>query len=187
MMDHSCFDFFPELESDRLFFRQLEVSDAPSIYSIRTNDSVMKHMDTERPNSIADSEEFIEENRASYKRKEGIYWGIVEKASQKVVGDFVYWRLVPKHFRAEIGYTLHPDYWGKGYMKEAMSTLINYGFNTIGIHSFEANINPQNDNSRRALLKVGFQKEAYFKESFYYNGKFLDSEIYSLLQQNFIY
>lgn len=185
MMNNACFDIFPELKSERLFYRQLKVSDAPAVYSIRTNDNVMKHMDTERPSCISDSEQFIIENTETYNNKEGIFWGIIEKSTQTVVGDFVYWRLIPKHYRAEIGYTLHPDYWGKGYMKEAMTTLLNYGFNNMDVHSFEANINPKNDNSRRVLVKMGFEKEAYFKESYFYKGKFLDSEIYSLLKKNF--
>jgi len=49
----------------------------------------------------------------------------------------------------------------------------------------EANINPANENSRRLLLSLGFVKEAYFKENYFYNGEYLDSEIYSLLGKNF--
>lgn len=69
-------------------------------------------------------------------------------------------------------------------MNEAMNLLINYGFNIIKLHRIEANINPNNNNSRNVLIKNKFQKEAYYRENYYYNGKYLDSEIYSLLKSD---
>ena len=70
-------------------------------------------------------------------------------------------------------------------MKEAIKTLIHFAFHTFNLNSLEANINPKNQNSRSILLKLGFQKEAYFRENYFYNGVFLDSEIYSLLKSDF--
>jgi ribosomal-protein-alanine N-acetyltransferase len=51
------------------------------------------------------------------------------------------------------------------------------------LHSIEANINPDNLASANLLEKNGFKKEAHFRENFYYNGKFLDSLIYSLVRK----
>ena len=67
-------------------------------------------------------------------------------------------------------------------MKESMITLMNFAFNTLKLHSLEANVNPENENSKKALLKLSFRKEGYFRENYYFNGKFLKSEIYSLLK-----
>jgi ribosomal-protein-alanine N-acetyltransferase len=76
---------------------------------------------------------------------------------------------------------LHPDFWRKGIMKEAVLAAIDYGFNTMKLHSIEAHINPANAASAAVLEATGFVREAYFKEDFYYKGKFTDSAIYSLL------
>jgi ribosomal-protein-alanine N-acetyltransferase len=54
----------------------------------------------------------------------------------------------------------------------------------MNLHSIEANINPENIASRKLLEKTGFVREAYFKENYFFNGKFIDSEIYSLLNKN---
>lgn len=86
-----------------------------------------------------------------------------------------------EHYRAEIGYSLLPDYWSKGYMAEAARCAIDYGFSMLNFHSIEANVNPNNAASIRLLEKMNFVREAYFRENFYYDGKFLDSAIYSLL------
>jgi len=122
-----------------------------------------------------------------YTQKRGMFWALIEISSQKFIGDFSFWKIDSKNSRAEIGYTLNPEFWGKGLMKEAMIKIINFGFDHLKLHSLEANINPENDNSRGILTNLGFLKEAYFKENYYFNGEFLDSEIYSLLEANFKY
>ena len=76
---------------------------------------------------------------------------------------------------------LLPSEWKKGYMNEAIKRVIDFGFHSMKLHSIEANINPNNIASAQLLKKYHFIKEAYFKEDYYFNGKFLDSEIYSLL------
>ena len=66
-------------------------------------------------------------------------------------------------------------------MSECLKTVLSFGFNQLHFHSIEADINPDNDVLRQLLKKHGFKQEAYFKENYFYNGVFLDSEIYSLL------
>jgi ribosomal-protein-alanine N-acetyltransferase len=66
-------------------------------------------------------------------------------------------------------------------MQEALLKVINYGFKVINLHSIEANVNPGNAASIKLLEKNKFVREAYFKENYFYNGKFLDTVIYSLL------
>jgi ribosomal-protein-alanine N-acetyltransferase len=66
-------------------------------------------------------------------------------------------------------------------MQEAMTVVLEYGFNTIKLHSVEANVNPNNTRSIQLLEKNGFVREAYHRENYYYNGHFLDSAIYSLI------
>ncbi len=184
MINDIYFDHFPTLESERLIFRKQTLDDAVHLQYLRNNDQVMEFMDAEMHKTIEISEKFITENLEIYSKKEGMFWAIIEKKSNEYIGDFAFWKITREHHRAEIGYTLKPHYWGKGYMKETMLTIIDFGFNKLNLHSLEANINPKNNNSRKILTSVGFKKEAYFKESYYYNGNFIDSEIYSLLKSD---
>ena len=66
-------------------------------------------------------------------------------------------------------------------MQESIKEVIDYGFNVMKLHSIEANVNPDNAASIRLLERNKFKREAYYKENFYFNGKFLDTAIYSLL------
>lgn len=187
MISEKFFSDFPDLESDRLLLRKPNIKYAPDLQSIRSNEEVMRYMDSDKHTTIEESEKFILENLKTYEMKNGLFWSLIEKSSNNFIGDFSFWRIDRKNSRAEIGYTLKPEYWGKGYMKEAMIRIINFGFNELNLHSLEANINPENENSRAILKKLGFKKEAYFRENYFYNGQYLDSEIYSLLKADFNY
>ncbi len=78
------------------------------------------------------------------------------------------------------------EHWGKGYVTEAVTVLLDFAFNSLQFHSIEAVIDSRHTASERVLQKVGFIKEAHFKENFYYNNEFTDTVIYSLLKRNFI-
>lgn len=183
-IDKRIFKSFPEFESERLIFRKILMSDAKEILLIRSNDDVMRFMDVIRFESIADAEKMIRSVEESYNKEDGINWGIVEKHSNNFIGYFGLWRMIPEHCRAEIGYALKPEFWGKGFMYETISRMVRFGFDEIRLHSIEANVNPANEKSKRVLEKIGFKKEAYFRENYLFDGKFLDSIIYSLLEMD---
>jgi RimJ/RimL family protein N-acetyltransferase len=174
---------FPEIETERLLLRRMVTDDAEEILFLRSSDEVMKYIDRERTKSIADARAFLEKIDASIESNNGIMWGITLKETPgKLIGNIGYWRLVKEHYRAEVGYMLHPSFWKKGIMKEALLRVIDFGFNEMKLHSIEANINPGNYASAMLLESTGFIKEAYFKEDFYFDGEFRDTIIYSRLQ-----
>ena len=183
-IDKSILKSFPEFESERLLFRKLLLSDAKDLLLIRSNDAVMKYLDIARFESIADAEKMVQTVSESYDRETGINWGIVEKHSNNFIGYFGFWRMIPEHCRAEIGYALKPEYWGRGYMYETINRMVRFGFKNMNLHSIEANVNPDNDKSKKVLEKIGFKKEAYFRENYLFNNRFLDSIIYSLLEKD---
>jgi ribosomal-protein-alanine N-acetyltransferase len=98
-----------------------------------------------------------------------------------LIGTIGFYRNNLNNHRGEVGYMLEQKYWRNGYMNEALCRILDFGFYDLKFHSIEACINPDNDASRAILLKNNFVKEAYFKENFYYDGKFTDTEVYSLL------
>ena len=172
---------FPVLQTERLILRQVLETDAPEILFLRSDDTVLQYLDRDKVTSLEDIKQFIRSTAEAVIQNEGIMWGICQRGSTKVIGTIGHWRLIKEHYRSEIGYSLHPEFWQKGIMSEAMNAVLAYGFRQMKLHSVEANVNPQNRNSIKLLEKHGFVKEAHFKENYYYNGKFLDSAIYSLL------
>lgn len=183
MMTPLTFDFsnFPVLETERLLLRQIVHEDAPAIFNLRSNSDVMRYLDRPAAKTIEDAHELIGRIERSLENGDGITWGIMLKNDNELIGTAGFWRIVKEHFRAEIGYMLHPAWQGKGLMQEVMDKVLNYGFNTLRLHSVEANVNPANAASIRLLERNNFVREAYFRENYYYDGKFLDTAIYSKL------
>ncbi|WP_369828525.1 GNAT family N-acetyltransferase [Flavobacterium sp. ALD4] len=60
---------------------------------------------------------------------------------------------------------------------------MNYGFNEIHLHTVEGIIDPNNLGSAKVLQKNGFIIEAHLKENEFYEGRFLDTVIYSRLNK----
>jgi len=183
-INKNIFKSFPELESERLLFRKITTDDAKDLFALRTNDDVLRFMDVIRFNSIEDASNMIINLEESFKKESGINWSIIEKQSNNFIGYFGFWRIIPEHCRAEIGYALDPEYWGGGYMYETINRMVRFGFKEMNLHSIEANVNPLNGRSKKTLERTGFKKEAHFRENYLFNGNFLDSVIYSLLEKD---
>lgn len=181
MQFQSLFNPFPELQTNRLQLWQFRDNDAAALYFLRSDEQVMRYIDRPRAQSEEDIRLFIERAKTDIEQGTGLSWGICLQGEDALIGYIGYWRMQPSNFRSEVGYALHPDHQGKGLAREALEAVIDFGFNQMGLHSMEANINPGNDASRQLLLRCGFVKEAYFRQNYYFNGQFLDSEIYSLL------
>jgi ribosomal-protein-alanine N-acetyltransferase len=176
------FSPFPELKTERLILRQIVKSDAPEVLSMRSNDEAMLYIGKEKTKTIEEAESWINVVQDSLDKNDGITWAIAFKDEPgKLIGTMGLWRLMKEHYRAEVGYMLHPDHWGKGITKEAIHAVIRYGFEVMKLHSIEACIHAENTASAKVLEKTGFTREGYFKEDFCFQGKFTDSIVYSLL------
>jgi ribosomal-protein-alanine N-acetyltransferase len=180
-MLNTNFNPFPQLSTDRLRLRQVNKEDANEIFILRSDERVMKFIDRPRAKSIDDALQLIQKINDALSNNDGINWAITLKSDLKLIGTIGYWRIIKENYRAEIGYLLHPDYHKKGIMQEVFTTVIDYGFTTMKLHSIEANVNPDNAASIKLLERNKFTREAYMKENLFYDGKFLDSAIYSLL------
>jgi ribosomal-protein-alanine N-acetyltransferase len=78
---------------------------------------------------------------------------------------------------------LLPEYHGKGIITEAIKEVVKFGFEIMKLHSIEAVIDPENNISEKVLQKNGFVKEAHLRENECFEGRFLDTVIYSILNK----
>lgn len=178
------FSPFPVIETERLKLRCIIPGDAPQLFLLRSDPKIMEFLDREPFKTIEEATVFIKEKVLdNIENNDGILW-VIELKDQpgKLIGTTGFWRFDKAHYRTEIGYMLHSDYWQKGIMKEAVKASIQWLFKETDTHSIEANINPGNDPSAALLKSVGFVQEAYFTENYYFNGVFKDSIIYSLVK-----
>jgi len=172
---------FPTIITERLAIRQLTKEDAKDLLLLRSNLEVGIYIPRTPYQSIEESIAFIIKSETWISNNESIIWGIVLKTENKVIGTICLWKIKKEDYRAEVGYELHPDYWRKGIMQEALAPVLDYGFKTMKLHSIAAVISPDNIASIKLVEKNRFVKEAHFKEDYYDKGEFRDTAIYSLL------
>ena len=179
------FSPFPYLETQRLLLRRVNGNDVHEIFAIRSNAETMKYIPRPLVENLQEAQAHIEMIDDKIENNEGINWAITVKGNPKLIGIIGHYRIKPEHYRAEIGYMLHPDFQGKGYITEAIAKAVDYGFNQMKLHSIEAIIDPGNIASAKVLEKNGFVKEAHLRENECFNGKFLDTVIYAMLESDY--
>jgi ribosomal-protein-alanine N-acetyltransferase len=173
------FDPFPTLVTERTTLRRLEAGDDEAIFRLRSDATVSEFLTRKLSTSIEEARAFIEMITKNIDNNESAYWAIVPKNENDLVGTICLWHISIENHRAEIGYELMPSYQGKGLMQEALAAVVNYAFHDLKLHSLEATVSPENFSSIRLLEKSGFVREALFRGNCFYNGKFIDSAVYS--------
>lgn len=177
------FSPFPNLETERLFLRRVDSNDIKEIFALRSNPETMKYIPRPLVKTDEDALEHIAMIDSKIDSNEGINWAITLKDNPKLIGVIGHYRIKPENYRAELGYMLLPEYHGKGIVSEAVKEAVKYGFQVMKLNSLEAIIDPDNYASAKVLEKNGFVKEAHLKEYEFYEGRFLDTVIYSILNK----
>ena len=177
------FSFLPfqNLESDRLLLRQINNADIDEVFKLRSNPETMKYIPRPLLTSKEEALYHIKMIQDKIEANEGVNWAVTIKGDNKLIGIVGHYKIKWEHFRSEIGYMILPEYHGKGIVSEVVGLLIDYGFNQMNLHSVEAIIDPGNTASARVLEKNNFIKEAHFIENEFYDGQFIDSVVYSIL------
>jgi ribosomal-protein-alanine N-acetyltransferase len=122
--------------------REISKTDATDLFALRSNKDLMRHIDRPLAETMQDALNLIEIIITSLKNNDGITWGIALKNNLQLIGTIGFWRIIKEHHRAEIGYLLSDAFQRQGLMQEAITAVINYGFNVLQLHSIEGNVNP---------------------------------------------
>ena len=148
---------FTNLITDRLILRELQTSDAEQILKIRSDARVNKFIDRQPAKSIDESLKFIR-NILEAQNTQALMWAITLKNAPQLIGTIVYWHIVKDQDKAEIGYEMLPEYFGKGIMREALTEVIRFGFETMQLKMIVAETKVDNLRSVNVLEKCGFEQ-----------------------------
>lgn len=172
--------------SERVLLRTVRLDDAKSIYSYRS-DAVINQYQGWIPKTLHDVENFIKNGLSATINFTGTWYqlAIIEKKNQKLIGDIGI-HFLDADFQVEIGFTLDRHKQGKGYATEAVKALINYLFDELNKRRIIASIDPRNEKSVALVERLGFRKEAHFKESLLINGEWVDDLIYAVLKEEWL-
>lgn len=173
---------FPIFETERLNLVHITQRYKDEFFDIMSRDEVTKYYGSE---SLTDPEEaarLIDAFQFGYESGRGMRWGIIWKESGQFLGTVGLNNLNVRAKKAEVGYELHPDFWGKGITKEAVSEILRYCFEERELYRIGAVTFPENEPSSGLLKKLGFSEEGRLRGYLYQKGESYDALIFSLLK-----
>ncbi|GGF73904.1 GNAT family N-acetyltransferase [Wenyingzhuangia marina] len=170
-----------EIKSDRLLLRQFVDSDIENVFKGLSNPDIIKHYGVSFMSIEATKEQM---NWFANLEKEGtgMWFAICSLDNKTFYGAGGLNDLNKEHKKAEIGFWLLTDFWGKGIMKEAMPLICNYGFKELGLHRIEGFVESDNTNCKNAMAKLDFQHEGVMKDCEIKNGELISLDIYSKIK-----
>src|SRR5215218_3338364 len=125
---------FPSpLETERLTLRTMTVDDVDDIHAYQSREDVCRYLPFEPRTREVTAEKVAKHAQATTLAVDGDYWQLAlqRRHAPGVIGDLYFTIANTEHSTAEIGWTMHPDHHGKGYMTEAASAVLRIAFETL--------------------------------------------------------
>lgn len=171
---------FPTLRTDRLLLREIVSTDIEKVFEGLSHPEVIKQYGVSYTTLEATKEQ-MDWYAGMIKEDTGRCWAICSADNTEFYGVITlpFWK--KEHRKAELGYWLLPRYWRQGIVTEAAACVIKYAFSNMNLHRITAEVEDDNKASIATLKKLGFQYEGTQKECEIKNGRFLNLEMYALL------
>lgn len=174
------------LRSERLILRPLRAADAPAVFATYSDPEVVRYWSGAPWTEPARAEDYIAGGIRDIADGSAMRLGVELAASGAWVGQVSLYNFDAQNRRCDIGYALMRAHWGRGYIGEALAALLQFGFDTLDLHRVEADIDPRNDASRRAVERLGFKEEGLLRERWLVNGEVCDTVFYGLLRREWL-
>jgi len=173
----------PRLETERLVLRPITVEDLGFVYELFSRPETNRYSGHEELGSLEEAEELYDK----YMRPgppSRFRVAVELKETGEPVGTLGLYSYSERDRRAELGYDLLEEHWGRGIMTEAVREVLSYGFEALGLNRVEATMDPLNTRSVRLVERLGFKREGHMRERYIYKGGRRDEIVYGLIRSD---
>ena len=172
---------FAPIRTDRLLIRPFQAEDSAGFIARRNDPDVARYQNWELPYTREQGEKVVSELLEMEGPVDEDWWMAVvcEAGTGEVIGDLAL-HLTSQARTAEIGYTLSPEHWGRGYALEAASAWVEYAFEVLVVTRVWGGLHPDNPASAMVLERVGMLFEGHTKSSFWLGDVVSDDWIYGM-------
>jgi ribosomal-protein-alanine N-acetyltransferase len=173
------------MNTARLQLRTLHDGDVNDIFSIYSDQQVMRYWSGKPITRLQQASAVIHRNLEFAAQGNSVVWAVVHTETQKMVGTCTLFKIDKENQHAEVGFILNRQWWRQGLMSEAVNKMVIYGFEQMALHRLEADVDPGNTASLALLKSMGFRKEGYFRERWDIGGEWKDSVMLGLLATDY--
>ena len=182
----SIFSKLPTLTTDRLILRKMLVSDYKDMFDYSSRPETSRYLLWTPHDSPKFSKRYLSYLQGQYRDENFYDFALEDKATKKMIGTCGFTSFDLENNAAEVGYVLHPEYWGKGLAAEALKRLMRFGFTELRLHRLIAKIIDENEASKRVAEKCGFRHEATHKNSMMIKGEYRTICEYAILVSEYL-
>jgi len=173
-------DNFPIIEIERFALRQFASDDLENVFKGLSHPDVIKYYGISF-DSLEGTKEQITWFSELEKKGTGIWWAICSKDGNEFYGAGGLNDIEKTNKKAEVGFWLLPEYWGRGIMKEVMPQICQYGFEKLGLHRIEGFVDSENRNCKNGLSKLDFNYEGTMNDCEIKDGRYVSLDIYAMI------
>jgi RimJ/RimL family protein N-acetyltransferase len=172
-------------ETERLLLRPYTPEDFEAFRAMHGRDDVARFLPWETRDADASRAalERHQRNLRLEKDDDGVSLAAVDKATGRLAGEAVLFLRSVEHRGGEVGYLLHPDFWGRGLATEAAGAMLQIGFDWMRMHRVIGRIDARNHGSAAVLTRLGMRREALLVKNEWFKGEWADEADYALLDE----
>ncbi len=178
------FETHPVLETERLILRPRRMDDKDAIFEYASDSIATEYMIWPTAQSIQDTMVFLQMSAQDFVEQKSIGFAMELKNNGGLIGGCDFHHIEPNHHRTEIGYMLNRNFWGKGYMTEAVREMIRFAFEEMGMHRVAATCDFENERSARVMERCGMTLEGIFRDYELRRGRFVTVKMYAIVNGN---
>jgi ribosomal-protein-alanine N-acetyltransferase len=170
---------FPVFKTGRLLLRQFKNADLKNVFLGLSHPEVTRYYGVHFK-TLEETKKQIEWFAELEEKETGIWWAVCSSDDSIFYGAVGLYFLNSKLKKAEIGFWLMPEFWGKGIIAESVLPVLNYGFRKMNLKQIEAEVETENTMSTRVLKKLQFLYKTTRKDCEIKNGKYISLDVYVL-------
>lgn len=173
------------LETTRLVLHPLRQGDAPSIQAAVSVREIAETMiSLPHPYPEGEALQYIQRQIAAFEAGHSVSFGIERKSNNEFCGVIEIRDIERDHSQAELSFWLTVEVWGQGYMSEALTPILHFGFADLHLNRLYAYHMVKNPASGRVLLKNGFVQEGVLRQRIRKWGVFEDVKLWAILRRD---
>lgn len=165
---------FPDLQTERMNLRAVHPGDVQAFHALMSIPEVTRLSNWPDTPGLGQCADFISRMADAFPSGNGCSWAMEDRESGRLIGAVRFNYFIRDWFCGGVGYEIHPDYWGKGWMTEALRSVIACGDGQFGLNRIEAWTLRENVASARVLEKCGFRFEGTLRQRAHFKGRFHD-------------